>query len=236
MNCIQERLFALQDLAYKKFMERLVPTVSKDTVIGVRLPQLRKMAREISRTKEAEEFLAQLPHKFFEENHLHSFLVDLSSKKFDEAVQKSEEFLPYIDNWAVCDSFRPKSLKKDPDALYCKVKEWMCSDNTYTIRWSLVLQLNWFLEEHFHPEMLERVSKIQSEDYYVNMAISWYYSMALVKQYEATIPMFQKRVLPFWIHNQSLQKALESKQIDPTRKKELRSLKMSRVPGGFLMQ
>ncbi len=235
MNCIQERLFALQDLAYKKFMERLVPTVSKDTVIGVRLPQLRKMAREISRTKEAEEFLAQLPHKFFEENHLHSFLVDLSSKKFDEAVRKSEEFLPYIDNWAVCDSFRPKSLKKDPDALYCKVKEWMCSDNTYTIRWSLVLQLNWFLEEHFHPEMLERVSKIQSEDYYVNMAISWYYSMALVKQYEATIPMFQKKVLPLWIHNQSLQKAIESKQIDLVRKNELRNLKRAKTPSGFFV-
>lgn len=233
MNPVQKRIIGLQELDYKKFMERLVPNVSSDTILGVRLPKLRMLAKEMLNTEEAEEFLMQLPHKFFEENHLHSFLIDLSTKNFDEALKKSEQFLPYIDNWAVCDSFRPKALKKDPKALYEKVKEWMQSDKTYTIRWSLVLQLNWFLEEEFQPEMLEKVSNILSEDYYVNMAISWYYSMALVKQYEATIPLFQKRVLPLWIHNQSLQKALESKQIAERRKQELKRLKLSKVPGSF---
>lgn len=236
MNLIQKRLFELQEMKYKRFMERLVPTVPKDTILGVRLPQLRKLAREIVDTEEAKEFINQLPHLFFEENHLHSFLVDLYSKNFDEAVTRAEQFLPYIDNWAVCDSFKPKALKNDPKALYSKIEEWMQSDEIYTIRWSLVLQINWFLEDFFHPQMLERVSKIQSKEYYVNMAISWYYSMALAKQYEVTIPMFQKQELPLWIHNQSLQKALESKQIDVVRKKELRSLKVSRVPGSFLAQ
>lgn len=225
MDGIRKRLFELQDTDYKTFMERLVPNVPKDTIIGVRLPILRKLAGEMVKEGTAEEFLKEVPHQYFEENHLHSFLVDKRSKTFEEAILRTEEFLPYIDNWAVCDSFRPKSLKKNMPALYQKLEEWMESEKTYAIRLSLVLQLNWFLEEYFRPEMLGKVSKIQSDDYYVNMAVSWYYSMALVKQYDATIPMFQKRVLPIWVHNRSLQKAMESRQIDNGKKEYLRNLK-----------
>lgn len=226
MDDIRKRLFELQDTDYKTFMEKLVPNVSKDTIIGVRLPILRKLAGEMIKEGAAAEFLKEVPHQYFEENHLHSFLVDKLSKTFEEALLRTEKFLPYIDNWAVCDSFRPKSLKKNMPALYHKLEEWMESEKTYTIRLSLVLQLNWFLEEYFRPEMLGKVSKIQSDDYYVNMAVSWYYSMALVKQYDATIPMFEERVLPIWVHNQSLQKAVESRQIDNDRKKYLKNLKV----------
>ncbi len=228
MNDIQERLFILQDVQYKAFMEKLVPNIPENTVIGVRLPDLRKFAGELVKEGKAEGFLKEVPHKYFEENHLHSFIVDKISKNFEEAILRTEKFLPYIDNWAICDSFRPKALKENMPKLYQNVKKWMQSGEPYTIRFALVLQLNWFLEEYFKPEMLKSILQIQSEDYYVNMAISWYYSIALVKQYQEVIPLFTSKVLPVWIHNKALQKAIESRQISVEMKKYLRSLKRNR--------
>ncbi len=233
MSHIEDRLFALQDTAYGDFHSRLMPGYDRNRIIGVRTPALRKLAKELARearkegSQQPREFLRQLPHKYYEENNLHGFLIGELAGDFDTALALTEAFLPYIDNWATCDTFAPKALRKDPDRLYDKTLEWLDSRHVYTVRYAIVTQLTCFLDdEHFRPEMLERLAHLDREEYYINMAVAWYYSFALIKQYEAAIPLFEAKTLDKWIHNKSIQKAIESYRIDKETKDRLRGLKI----------
>lgn len=226
MKKIVDELFALQDLKYRDFHSRLMPDHDKDLVIGVRTPVLRKLAKKLAKDPDSVEFLKELPHKYYEENNLHAYLIESIAKDFDQAIALTEDFLPYINNWATCDTFSPKAFKKNLDALYDKTLEWMESSHTYTVRYAVVTQLQYFLDDAFRAPMLDILADIHTEEYYINMAIAWYYSFALIKQYSAAIPLFEERRLDKWIHNKSLQKAIESYRIDKETKDYLRSLKI----------
>ncbi|MEF9921339.1 MAG: DNA alkylation repair protein [Anaerovoracaceae bacterium] len=228
MEKVTNKLFELQDLGYRDFNSKLIPTVPNDRVIGIRTPVLRKYAKEFAKDNDSVGFMKELPHYYFDENNLHGYLIENITNNFDETIEYVEEFLPYIDNWATCDTFSPKVFKKNKDKLYNKTKEWMKSDKTYTVRFGIVTQLRYFLDEKFDCEILEIMADIHSEEYYINMAIAWYYSFALIKQYKATIPLFEARKLDTWIHNKSLQKAIESYRIDKETKDYLRSLKIKK--------
>lgn len=221
---VQAKLFALQDLKYKEFQCKLMPTVNPDTVIGVRTPELRKLAKDFAKTPEAKEFIKILPHTYYEENNLHGFLIE-TIKDYDAAIAAVEAFLPYIDNWATCDLISPKIFKKHLPELYEKIKFWLQSDRTYTVRFGIGMLLGFYLDEAFHPEMLDLVAGIRSEEYYINMMIAWYFATALAKQYDAALPVIQKRRLEKWTHNKAIQKAIESYRISDETKAYLRTLK-----------
>lgn len=222
---IQAKLFAMQDLKYRDFHSKLIPTIAKERYIGVRTPDLRKFAKAFSKQPEAMEFLESLPHQYIEENNLHAFLIEII-KDFDTAMAYTEKFLPFIDNWATCDLFSPKLFKKHPEEVYEKVKLWLKSDRTYTVRYGIVTLLGNYLGGEFRPEMLNLVAEIRSEEYYVNMAVAWYFSTALIKQYDAVLPYIENRRLSVWVHNKAIQKAVESYRIDADTKQYLKSLKI----------
>lgn len=222
---IQERLFGLQDLKYREFSGKLTPTVDIEAVIGVRTPELRKLAREIAKMPESREFLKILPHFYYEENNLHGFLIE-QIKDYEECMEEVEVFLPYIDNWATCDLISPKVFKKHLPELLEKIKEWMVSEHTYTVRFGIEMLMRHYLEEDtFLEEYLEMVAAIRSEEYYVNMMIAWYFATALAKQYDATIPYMEQRRLDRWTHNKTIQKAVESYRVSDEQKVYLRSLR-----------
>lgn len=222
---VQRKLFRLQDLKYKEFQCKLMPTVNPETVIGVRTPDLRKLAKEYSKTPEALEFLKILPHKYYEENNLHGFLIE-TINDYDTAVAAVDTFLPYIDNWATCDLISPKVLKKHLSELYEKIKVWLKSDRTFTVRFGIEMLMSFYLDEHFKPEALELVAGIRSEEYYINMMIAWYFATALAKQYDAVLPYIQNQRLEKWTHNKAIQKAIESYRISDESKAYLRTLKV----------
>lgn len=221
---IRTRLFELQDAEYKTFQCKLIPTVNPDTVIGVRTPALRKLAREISRDPEAGEFLKCLPHDYYEENNLHGFVIEVI-KDYDTVIRMLEEFLPYVDNWATCDLISPKVFKKHLPELYGKIEEWLASDRTYTVRFGLEMLMRFYLDDAFRPEMLALVAAVRTEEYYVKMMMAWFFATALVKQYDAALPVIQDQRLEPWTHNKAIQKALESYRISDEKKGYLRSLK-----------
>lgn len=220
---ITDRLFELQDTGYRDFHSRLIPDIPKERIIGVRTPALRKLAKELAGTQEAAAFISQLPHNYYEEDNLHAFLV-CEMKNFDKCMAEVERFLPYINNWATCDGFAPKVFKKHRAEIYEKVKQWLGSDKTYTVRFGIVTLMD-YLKADFDEEMLSLVADIRSEEYYINMAIAWYFSMALVWQYDAALPYLLENRMDKWTHNKSIQKAIESRQIDEETKKYLRTLK-----------
>lgn len=229
MNQIEENirasLFELQDIKYRDFQRKLIPTVAPETVIGVRTPELRKFAKKISKNREASEFLKILPHKYYEENNLHGFLIEVIGD-YTQTIAAIDVFLPYVDNWATCDLMSPKVFKKHLPELYEKIKEWIKSDRTYTVRFGIEMLMSFFLDEHFQPETLKLVSNVKSQEYYVNMMIAWYSATALAKQYDAALPYIQQQRLDKWTHNKAIQKAAESYRIDEERKIFLRSLKV----------
>jgi len=226
MEIIRGMLFENQDLEYRDFNSKLIPNIDKDKIIGVRMPIIRKMAKDIYDNEYVEEFLYELPHKYQEENILHGVILTLRYKNIDILLDKLDLFLPYMDNWAVTDVISPKLFKKYPDKVYDKIKEWINSRDEYTIRFGVVTLLQFYLDDNFKLEILKLVSKIKSDYFYVNMAIAWFYSFALIKQYDNTIIYFEDKKLDVWIHNKSLQKALESYRISKDRKEYLRSLKI----------
>lgn len=222
---LQNRLFALRDEKYRSFQAKLMPTVPPETIIGVRTPALRRLAKESYGNAEAEAFLRALPHAYYDENNLHGALLDLIPD-FDTALDAVERFLPYLDNWATCDMFCPKALRKEPARLLTAIKRWLSDDHVYTVRYGLVRLTFWYLEEPlFSNEILELASAIKHDDYYVQMAVAWFFSMALVKQWETTLPYLTEERLDRWIHNKAIQKAIESHQLTPPQKEILRSLK-----------
>ena len=224
---ITDGLFALKDENYRRFHAKLIPDIPIDNIIGVRTPVLRKYAKEVAKLPETNIFLESLPHIYYEENNLHGALLSLLYPKDIIAfMEQLERFLPYVDNWATCDMLSPKIFKKHLSYVYERVQKWLQSDAVYTIRFGIVTLLGFYLDDAFEPEMLQLVAHVRSEEYYVNMAVAWYFSMALVKQYDATLPYIQNRVLEPWKHNKSIQKAIESRRIPQETKAYLRGLKI----------
>lgn len=221
---IRERLFALRDEAYRDFSSALMPTVERGTVIGVRTPALRALAKELFGTPMAEAFLRVLPHGYYEENALHGFLLE-RIRDLRTVYAELERFLPYVDNWAVCDLVNPKVLAKDPDLLYERILVWIASGRTYTVRYGLGMLMRYFLDDRFSPEHLALAADLRSEEYYVNMMVAWYFATALAKQPEAALPYLAERRLPPWTHRKAIQKALESRRIPEERKAYLKSLR-----------
>lgn len=225
VQSITEQLFALQDLEYKKFHSKLMPTINPEVIIGVRTPKLRMLAKQISKSTAVEKFLAELPHQYYEENNLHGFLIE-TIKDFDACILALNEFLPYVDNWATCDMMAPKVLKKDLPKLYDWVKRWISSGETYTVRFGVNMLMKYFLDEAFLPEYPELVASIHSEEYYVKMVMAWYFATALAKQYDAVLPYLTEKRLDMWTHNKTIQKAVESYRITPEQKAYLKTLKI----------
>lgn len=224
---IREQLFTLADPSYKDFSARLTPTVSPDAVIGVRVPQVRKYAKEIKGTDEAADFLETLPHRYYEENNLHAFLIE-QEKDYDKTVALLERFLPYVDNWATCDSMRPKAFAKNLDRAHTDALRWMQSGHIYTRRFGIEILMNSFLDEHFDPSDLDAVAACEGpeQDYYVNMMAAWYFATSLAKQYEKTLPILKQKKLSPWTNNKTIQKARESYRITKEQKEYLSSLKI----------
>ena len=225
MEKIENELFKLQDKKYQEFQAKLIPTRNPNTIIGVRTPELRKYAKDLLKNNEYKEFLKELPHKYFDENQLHAFIIS-GIKDYDECINYANQFLPYIDNWATCDQMSPKIFKKNHDILLKEIKNWIKSKETYIIRFGIGMLMQHFLDEDFDPEYLEWVSNIKSKEYYVNMMIAWYFATALAKKYEVTISYIENKKLDVWCHNKTIQKAIESYRITPEQKEYLRSLKI----------
>lgn len=219
-----ERLFEFQDLEYKAFHEKLIPTVDKETVIGIRTPVLRSFAKEIAGSEEATCFLQSLPHLYYEQNNLHGLLIE-GIKDYEKCVEELNRFLPYVDNWATCDMIRPKCFKKHLPELLERIKVWLKSEHIYTVRFAIEMLMTFYLDEAFMPEYLAWVSEIRTEAYYLKMMIAWYFATALAKQYEVTIPYLEMQRLDQWTHNKTIQKAVESYRITKEQKAYLKTLK-----------
>lgn len=219
-----DKLFELQDKKYRDFQIKLIPTTSPDNVIGVRTPDLRKYAKELVKEDNYASFLDSLPHKYFDENQLHAFIIS-EIKDYDKCIQYINRFLPYIDNWATCDQLSPKVFKKHHDKLIEQIKNWLSSKETYTIRFGIGMLMNHYLDDDFKKEYLKLVCNIKSNEYYVNMMRAWYFATALAKQYNVVIPYIEKQKLDSWTHNKTIQKALESYRITPEQKEYLKKLK-----------
>lgn len=225
LNVISEELFALQDTEYQVFQSKLMPTIPPETVIGVRTPLLRKLAKELAGTPQAEHFLQSLPHRYYEENNLHAFLIE-QIRDYDTALAETERFLPYINNWATCDCFCPKVFAKHKAELLIPLRRWLGSDLTYTVRYAMGMLMRYYLDEDFQPEYLAWVAGVHSEEYYLNMMRAWYFATALAKQPDAALPWLTDRRLDVWTHNKTIQKAAESYRISPEMKQQLRELRI----------
>ena len=224
MTDLQQELFALQDKTYREFHSKLMPDTDKEAVIGIRIPVLRKFAKAFAKKAEAREFLQQLPHLYYEENNLHMMLIS-AEKDYEKCLAEVERFVPYIDNWATCDMPAPKCFARHKQELLPKVKEWIRSEETYTIRYGIDLLMALYLDEDFQPEYPELAASVTSEEYYVKMVIAWYFATALAKQWDAAIPYIEQRRLSEWVHRKTIQKAVESFRITKEQKDYLRTLK-----------
>ena len=222
-EAVRARLLALQDEKNAPFMAKLVPTLPPERVLGVRMPDCRSLARELCREPDIGLFLADLPHRYLDENNLHALILN-EEKDYAAAVAALDAFLPYVDNWATCDALRPKAFKKHPVTLPDECRRWMKSGETYTVRFSIEMLMTHYLDADFHPEYLEEVSIIKSNEYYVNMMIAWYFATALAKQYEAAVPYIEQRRLAPWTHNKTIRKAIESCRVAENHKAYLRTL------------
>lgn len=221
---VRQRLFELQDTEYRLFHSKLMPTVDEEKIIGVRVPDLRKLSKELFRDGTGMQFIKKLPHKYYEEDNVHAFIVE-QIKDFEVCLAETDKFLPFIDNWATCDMFSPKVFSKHTDEIFEKSLEWIKSDNTYVVRYGIGMLMRYFLDERFSPGILIIVADIKSEEYYVNMMIAWFFATALAKQYDDTVVFLQENRLPLWVHNKTIQKAVESNRIDKETKEYLRTLK-----------
>lgn len=225
METIVEKLLALQDSNYKQFHSKLMPTINPEVIIGVRTPELRKLAKQLAESAEADVFLKELPHHYYEENNLHGFLIE-TIKEFDACIMALNDFLPYVDNWATCDMMAPKVLKKNLIKLYEWIKQWISGEEIYTVRFGVNMLMKYYLDEAFSMEYPELVASIRSEEYYVKMVVAWYFATALAKQYDVILPYIEEKRLDVWTHNKTIQKAVESYRITPEQKVYLKSLKI----------
>lgn len=229
---IRDQLFELQDKEYAEFQAKLTPGVSVDSIIGVRVPKLRAFAKHLIKDADSDdkcceikEFLNTLPHKYYDENILHGILIS-EIRDYEQCVQKVEEFLPYVDNWAVCDGLLPKIFQKNKEKLLVKINEWVSSKHTYTCRFGIRMLMNHFLDKDFKEEYIFIPGNVISQEYYVNMMIAWFYATALAKQWDAAVKILEKKQLGAWTHNKTIQKACESYRISPEQKEYLKTLKI----------
>ena len=222
-DTIREKLFILRDEQYARFMRPLIPNIPPETVIGVRTPLLRGLAKEIKGTKGAEDFLRETPHEMFEENQLHAFLIS-EEKDLFVCLQKTEDFLPFIDNWATCDQLSPRVFARSAEALLPYIQKWICAEPVYTVRFGVKLLMQYFLDDRFRPEYLTWAADIRREEYYIQMGIAWYFATALAKQFAATIPFIEEDRLDPQVKKTAIRKACESRRVPEGHKKYLRSL------------
>ena len=225
MNNIVEELFSLQDIKYRDFQSKLFPTLSSDVMIGVRTPELRKLSKKMIKENNYLSFLEELPHKYFDENQLHAFIIS-NLKDYNECIKYTNKFLPYVDNWATCDQMSPKIFKNNLDKLLVEIKRWIKSKETYTIRFGMGMLMQYYLDDNFKLEYLDMVAKVKSEEYYVKMMQAWFFATALAKQYDKTLPYIKDNKLDNWVHNKTIQKAIESYRITNEQKEELKKLKI----------
>ena len=228
---IRRKLYELQDVPYRDFQAKLIPNIASESMIGVRTPALRKLAKELRKDPDIREFLQDLPHAFFDENQLHAFLIS-EMKDYTECLDQVRKFLPYIDNWATCDQMSPKVFKKHKAELLSSIGEWIRSDQIYTVRFAIGMLMQHYLDDDFDQEFLQMVSAVRSEEYYINMMIAWYFATALAKQYDAALPYIEQKRLEIWTHNKTIQKAVESYRITPEQKEYLKSLKVKGKTAG----
>ena len=227
MKEIVDLLFEKQDIKYRDFQAPLFPNIEKERMVGVRTPELKRLAKELYGSEPANRFIETLPHYYFDENQLHVFLISLI-KDYQTCLKEVDRFLPYIDNWATCDTLDPKVFGKHKDELLKEIKCWLKSDRVYTKRFAIGMLLGYYLDESFKEEYLEWVSKIQSDEYYINMMIAWYFATALAKQWNAAIKYIEEKKLSSWVHNKTIQKAVESYRINDEQKAYLKSLKIAK--------
>ena len=224
---VQKRLFEMQDTGYRDFHARLIPTVKKEKIIGIRTPMLRKFAKEFGKTEESEMFLKALPHQYYEENNLHGLLIE-QIRDYDKCLEELERFLPHIDNWATCDLLALHMMKKHRDIFIREIYRWMESDKPYIIRFGISMLMRHYLDEGFKPEYPDKVAAIRSEEYYVNMMRAWYFATALAKQYEKILPFLEEQRMDIWTHNKTIQKSIESYRITKEQKDYLRTLRIKK--------
>ena len=221
---LYKELQALTEKEYADFQDKLVPTIEPSTSLGIRVPKLRALAKSYMRDQECQVFLDSLPHNYYDENMLHAILIS-EMKDYDKCINRLEAFLPYVDNWAVCDIMSPKLFKRYREDLMTRIKVWMASEETYTIRFGLGMLMTHFLDEDFRPEYLDMASNIRSDEYYVNMMIAWFFATALAKQWEVSLPYIEDKRLDDWTHKKAIQKARESLRISKEKKEYLKGLK-----------
>ena len=224
---VQKRLFEMRDTGYRDFHARLIPTVKKEKIIGIRTPMIRKFAKEFGKTEESELFLKVLPHQYYEENNLHGLLIE-QIRDYDKCLKELERFLPHIDNWATCDLLALHMMKKHRDIFIREIYRWMESDKPYIIRFGISMLMRHYLDEGFKPEYPEKVATIRSEEYYVNMMRAWYFATALAKQYEKILPFLEEQRMDIWTHNKTIQKSIESYRITQEQKDHLRTLRIKK--------
>ena len=224
---IREGLYGMQDVEYREFQQKLIPTATIDMMIGVRTPELRKYAKELGKREDIGVFLSDLPHQTFDENQLHAFIIS-GMKDYDRCMEELERFLPYVDNWATCDQMSPKIFKKHRKELLESIRRWISSTETYIIRFGVGMLMEHFLDEDFDPAYPEMVAGLRSDEYYVNMMIAWYFATALAKQYDVILPFIENRRLDTWTHNKAIQKSVESYRITPEQKAYLKTLKIKK--------
>lgn len=222
---IKRELFKLQDKKYRDFQSKLIPNIDANTIIGVRTPNLRKYAKQLSKRENIKDFLSILPHQYFDQNQLHAFIIS-EIKNFDLCITEVCRFLPFVDNWATCDQMSPKVFKKHHSELLKYIKKWISSDNTYTVRFAVGMLMKHFLDEDFDIKYSEMVAAIHSKEYYINMMIAWYFATALAKHYDEVLPYIKTRKLSDWIHNKTIQKSVESYRITNEQKAQLKTLKI----------
>ena len=229
MKQVVDLLFTKQDIKYRDFQVPLFPNVKKENIIGVRTPELRKLAKELYGSETANKFIETLPHRYFDENQLHAFIISLI-KDYQTCLKEVDEFLPYVDNWATCDQLSPKVFAKHKDDLIAPIKKWLKSTHTYTVRFAIGMLLQHYLDEYFKEKYMELVAEIRSEEYYINMMIAWYFATALAKQYDTAIKYIEDKKLSPWVHNKTIQKAVESYRVTVEQKNYLKSLRTTKKP------
>jgi 3-methyladenine DNA glycosylase AlkD len=221
---LYDRLMAVQDMEYRAFMMNLVPNVPPETIIGVRTPAMRAIAKELSKSPDRDAFLSTLPHPYYEEKLIHFFVL-AEIKDFDECVTRVEIFLPYVDCWPVSDQATPKTFRKNHEKLLPYVRKWIASGHVYTARFGLRMLMNEFLDDDFKPEYLALAASKQGDDYYLKMMVAWFFATALAKQYDETVPYFETHRLDEWTHRKAIRKAIESYRVSDAHKAYLRSLR-----------
>ena len=221
---VKSKLFEMQDLQYKSFHSKLMPTVNPDKIIGVRVPEIRRFAKEFSKSKEAENFIKNLPHKYYEEDNLHAFLIE-QIKDYQRVVYELNRFLPFVDNWATCDGLTPKIFANHTEELVAEIDNWLKSEQIYTVRFAVNMLMKFYLEDNFKEDYLQKVADIKIDEYYVKMVQAWYFATALAKQWNSAALYLTENKLDEWVHNKTIQKAVESYRITPEQKEYLKKLK-----------